>query len=95
MLYGNVVAILSSGLICVVISLAQRKVYDWKEMNTHMNIVQADMSDKNQSRNSTARATGRRDIKEGIQVQPKGRRYLDFDLCSILANAFVLLWICV
>jgi len=45
MLYGNVVAILSSGLICVVVSLAQRKVYDWKEMNTHMNIVEADMSE--------------------------------------------------
>ena len=44
MLYGNVVAILSSGLICVVVSLSQRKVYDWKEMNTHMNIVEADMS---------------------------------------------------
>jgi len=46
MLYGNVVAILSSGLICVVVSLGQRKVYDWKEMNTHMIIVEADMSDK-------------------------------------------------
>jgi Na+/proline symporter len=46
MLYGNVVAILSSGLICVVVSLSQRKVYDWKEMNTHMNIVDADMSEK-------------------------------------------------
>ena len=46
MLYGNVVAILSSGLICVVVSLAQRKVYDWKEMNTHMNIVESDMSEK-------------------------------------------------
>jgi len=45
MLYGNVVAILSSGLICVVVSLSQRKVYDWKEMNTHMNIVEADMSE--------------------------------------------------
>jgi len=46
MLYGNVVAILSSGLICVVVSLSQRKVYDWKEMNTHMNIVESDMSEK-------------------------------------------------
>ena len=46
MLYGNVVAILSSGLICVVVSLAQRKVYDWKLMNPQMKIVQADMSDK-------------------------------------------------
>jgi len=45
LLYGNVVAILSSGLICVVVCLAQRKVYDWKEMNTHMNIVEADMSE--------------------------------------------------
>ena len=46
MLYGNVVAILSSGLICVVVSLSQRKVYDWKEMNTHMNIVEGDMSEE-------------------------------------------------
>jgi len=46
MLYGNVVAILSSGLICVVVSLAQGKVYDWKLMNPQMKIVQADMSDK-------------------------------------------------
>ena len=46
MLYGNVVAILSSGLICVVVSLAQNKKYDWKEMNTHMKIVEADMSEK-------------------------------------------------
>ena len=94
MLYGNVVAILSSGLICVVVSLAQRKVYDWKEMNTHMNIVEADMSEITQSRNSTE-TTGRRDIKEGIQVQPKGRRYFDYNLCSTLAITFVLLWICI
>ena len=46
MLYGNVVAILSSGLICVVVSLAQGKVYDWKLMNPQMKIVQADMSDQ-------------------------------------------------
>ena len=94
MLYGNVVAILSSGLICVVISLAQRKVYDWKLMNPQMKIVQADMSEKSQSRNSST-STRRRDIKESIQVQPKGRRNFDFDLCSILAIAFVLLWICI
>ena len=41
MLYGNVVAILLSGLICVVVSLAQNKKYDWNEMNTHMNIVES------------------------------------------------------
>jgi len=45
MLYGNVVAILSSGLICVVISLAQNKKYDWNELNTHMKIVEADMTE--------------------------------------------------
>ena len=45
MLYGNVVAILSSGLICVVISLAQNKKYDWNLMNKEMRIVEADMTE--------------------------------------------------
>ena len=44
MLYGNVVAILSSGLICVVISLAQNKKYDWKELDQHLSLVTDDMS---------------------------------------------------
>lgn len=43
MLYGNVVAILSSGLICIVISLAQNKKYDWKELDKHMSLVTDDM----------------------------------------------------
>ena len=43
MLYGNVVAILSSGLICVVVSLAQRKTYDWKELDKHISLVTDDM----------------------------------------------------
>ncbi len=43
MLYGNVVAILSSGLICIVISLAQNKKYDWKELDQHMSLVTDDM----------------------------------------------------
>jgi len=46
MLYGNVVAILSSGFICVVISLAQNKKYDWAQLNTHMKIVEGDMSEQ-------------------------------------------------
>ena len=46
MLYGNVVAILSSGLICVVVSLAQRKTYDWKELDKHMSLVTDDMEQK-------------------------------------------------
>ena len=41
--YGNVVAILSSGLICVIISLAQNKKYDWKELDEHMSLVTDDM----------------------------------------------------
>jgi len=43
MLYGNVVAILSSGLICVIVSLAQNKKYDWKELDQHMSLVTDDM----------------------------------------------------
>ena len=46
MLYGNVVAILSSGLICVIVSLAQNKKYDFKLMNPLMQIVEADMTDQ-------------------------------------------------
>jgi len=46
MLYGNVVAILSSGLICVVVSLAQNKKYDWKLLNTQMKIVEGDMTEE-------------------------------------------------
>ena len=43
MLYGNVVAILSSGLICIVISLAQNKKFDWKDLDKHMSLVTDDM----------------------------------------------------
>ena len=46
MLYGNVVAILSSGLICVIVSLAQNKKYDFNLMNPLMNIVEADMTEQ-------------------------------------------------
>ena len=44
MLYGNVVAILSSGAICIIISLAQNKKYDWKELDQHLSLVTDDMS---------------------------------------------------
>jgi len=46
MLYGNVVAILSSGFICIVVSLAQNKKYDWKLLNTQMNIVEGAMTEE-------------------------------------------------
>ena len=46
MLYGNIVAILMSGLICVVVSLAQNKKYDWKLMNKEMRLVGEDISEE-------------------------------------------------
>ena len=71
MLYGNVVAILSSGLICVVISLAQRKVYDWKLMNPEMKIVQADMSE-NMKAEIAARALDEETLKKAYKFSLKG-----------------------
>jgi len=71
MLYGNVVAILSSGLICVVVSLAQRKVYDWKLMNPQMKIVQADMSDKVKAE-IEARAQDEETLKKAYKFSLKG-----------------------
>jgi len=44
MLYGNVVAILSSGLICVIVSLAQNKTYDWTLMKKEMKLVDEDIT---------------------------------------------------
>jgi len=71
MLYGNVVAILSSGLICVVISLAQRKVYDWKLMNPQMKIVQADMSESVKAE-IAARAQDEETLKKAYKFSLKG-----------------------
>jgi len=71
MLYGNVVAILSSGLICVVISLAQNKKYDWNEMNQHMNIVEADMSEKIKAE-IAAREQDEETLKKAYKFSLKG-----------------------
>ena len=71
MLYGNVVAILSSGLICVVISLAQGKVYDWKLMNPQMKIVQADMSEKIKAE-IAAREQDEETLKKAYKFSLKG-----------------------
>jgi len=71
MLYGNVVAILSSGLICVVISLAQRKVYDWKLMNPQMKIVQADMTEAVKAE-IAARAQDEETLKKAYKFSLKG-----------------------
>jgi len=71
MLYGNVVAILSSGLICVVISLAQNKKYDWAEMNTHMKIVESDMSEQVKSEIAQA-AQDEETLKKAYKFSLKG-----------------------
>ena len=94
MLYGNVVAILSSGLICVVISLAQNKKYDWAQLNTHMNIVESDMSDKIKAE-IAARAQDEETLKKAYKFSLKGGGILTINLCSNLAITFVLLWICI
>ena len=94
MLYGNVVAFLLSGLICVVVSLAQNKKYDWNEMNQHMNIVEADMSDKLKQKLQHEHKT-EETLKKAYKFSLQGRRYFDYNLCSNLAITFVLLWICI
>ena len=82
MLYGNVVAILSSGLICVVISLAQNKKYDWNEMNTHMNIVEADMSDKIKAE-IAARQQDEETLKKAYKFSLKGGGLLTI-ICVVI-----------
>ena len=82
MLYGNVVAILSSGLICVVVSLSQRKVYDWKEMNTHMNIVESDMSEKIKAE-IAQRQQDEETLKKAYQFSLKGGGILTI-ICVVI-----------
>jgi len=68
MLYGNVVAILSSGFICVIISLAQNKKYDWTTLNTKMQIVEADMTESVKAGIAQA-AADEATLKKAYQVQ--------------------------
>jgi len=82
MLYGNVVAILSSGLICVVISLAQNKKYDWAQLNTHMNIVESDMSDKIKAE-IAARAQDEETLKKAYKFSLKGGGILTI-ICVVI-----------
>ena len=82
MLYGNVVAILLSGLICVVVSLAQNKKYDWNQMNTHMNIVESDMSDKIKAE-IAARAQDEETLKKAYKFSLKGGGILTI-ICVVI-----------
>jgi len=82
MLYGNVVAILSSGLICVVISLAQNKKYDWAELNTHMKIVEADMTESVKAEIAQA-AQDEETLKKAYKFSLKGGGILTI-ICVVI-----------
>ena len=82
MLYGNVVAILSSGLICVVISLAQNKKYDWKLLNTEMKIVEADMTESVKAEIAKA-AQDEETLKKAYKFSLKGGGILTI-ICVVI-----------
>jgi len=71
MLFGNVVAILSSGFICVVVSLAQNKKYDWKDLNPKMVIVEADMTEEVKA-NIAQAAVDEATLKKAFKFSLKG-----------------------
>ena len=78
MLYGNVVAILSSGLICIVISLAQNKKYDWKELDQHMSLVTDDM----EQHEITATEVAKREQDEE-QLKKAFKFSVEVEACSL------------
>ena len=82
MLYGNVVAILSSGLICVVISLAQNKKYDWATLNTEMRIVEADMTESVKAEIAKA-AQDEETLKKAYKFSLKGGGILTI-ICVVI-----------
>ena len=82
MLYGNVVAILSSGLICVVVSLAQNKKYDWSLLNKEMRLVDADITADvaaEQAKHAQDEAT----LKKAFQFSLKGGGILTL-ICVVI-----------
>jgi hypothetical protein len=82
MLWGNVVAILSSGLICVIVSLAQNKKYDWAQLNTHMKIVESDMSEQVKAEIAQA-AQDEETLKKAFKFSVKGGGILTI-ICVIV-----------
>ena len=82
MLYGNVVAILSSGLICVVISLAQNKKYDWSTLNSEMKIVEADMTESVKAEIAKA-AQDEETLKKAYKFSLKGGGILTI-ICVVI-----------
>jgi len=82
MLYGNVVAILLSGLICVVVSLAQNKKYDWAQLNTHMKIVEGDLSEDAKAQIAQA-AQDEETLKKAYKFSLKGGGILTI-ICVVI-----------
>ena len=82
MLYGNVVAILSSGLICVVVSLAQNKKYDWATLNTKLNLVAGDMTEHAKAE-IKKREQDEATLKKAFQFSLKGGGILTI-ICVVL-----------
>jgi len=82
MLYGNVVAILLSGLICVVVSLAQNKKYDWTQLNTQMKIVEGDMTEEAKAAIAQA-AQDEATLKKAYQFSLKGGGILTI-ICVVI-----------
>jgi hypothetical protein len=62
--------------------LSQRKVYDWKEMNTHMNIVEADMSAELKAE-IAQRQQDEETLKKAYQFSLKGGGILTI-ICVVL-----------
>ena len=84
MLYGNVVAILSSGLICVVVSLAQRKTYDWKELDKHISLVTDDMEQHEITATEAAkREQDEEQLKKAFKFSVRGGGLLTL-ICVVL-----------
>ena len=82
MLYGNVVAILMSGLICVVVSLAQNKKYDWKLLNKEMKLVGEDISEE-AAAEIKKREQDEETLKKAFKFSLKGGGILTF-ICVVL-----------
>jgi SSS family transporter len=82
MLYGNVVAILMSGLICVVVSLAQNKKYDWKLLNKEMRLVDSDISAE-AAAEIKKREQDEETLKKAFQFSLKGGGLLTI-ICVVL-----------
>jgi len=82
MLYGNVVAILSSGLICVVVSLAQNKKYDWNLLNKEMKLVTEDISAE-AAAEIEKRAQDEEQLKKAFKFSVRGGGILTI-ICVVL-----------